>query len=329
MGASESKPGDGARKKIALHVLRVAENSPAAHAGIEPFFDFLMGISGFALTEDVDAFTEQIERSEGQEILLQVWSSKRQELRDVELVPSRSWSMQPRKGQIAHDDAEPSLLGLSMRLCNPEGALEQVWHVLEIMEGSPAESAGLVPYGDYIIGYAGGVLRGEGDFYELVENHDERPLRLFVYNSDFDITREVVLVPNKSWGNGDGLLGCGIGYGLLHRIPRPQERPPRPLNGHTYSQTHQRAETYPDEEEQHSHGILSSTGVQVLPSSSQPSTPSRSVIPDRRALSPSKRVLSPGVSLPLPPKSPSSSTSDTRRSSVIIPIQEQSEDDTV
>jgi GRASP55/65 PDZ-like domain len=35
--------------------------------------------------------------------------------------------------------------------------------------------------------------------------------------------REVVLVPNRKWG-GEGLLGCGVGYGLLHRIP------PQPMN---------------------------------------------------------------------------------------------------
>lgn len=41
--------------------------------------------------------------------------------------------------------------------------------MLEILEGSPAQSAGLVPFGDWIVGYAGGILRGEGDFYEVVE----------------------------------------------------------------------------------------------------------------------------------------------------------------
>ena len=68
-------------------------------------------------------------------------------------------------------DAErkPSLLGLSMRMCEPEFAMENVWHVLDVLEGSPAESAGLVPYGDWIIGWSGGVLSTEGDFYEVVE----------------------------------------------------------------------------------------------------------------------------------------------------------------
>ena len=64
---------------------------------------------------------------------------------------------------------KPSLLGLTMRLCEPESALDNVWHILEVMEGSPAESAGLVPYGDWIIGWSGGVLRTENDFLEVVE----------------------------------------------------------------------------------------------------------------------------------------------------------------
>ena len=47
---------------------------------------------------------------------------------------------------------QPSLLGLSMRLCQPHVATDNVWHVLDVIEGSPAESAGLVPMGDWIIG---------------------------------------------------------------------------------------------------------------------------------------------------------------------------------
>jgi golgi reassembly-stacking protein len=56
-----------------------------------------------------------------------------------------------------------------MRLCTPELSLDNVWHILEVLEGSPAESAGLVPYGDWIIGWSGGILRGENDFLEVVE----------------------------------------------------------------------------------------------------------------------------------------------------------------
>lgn len=56
-----------------------------------------------------------------------------------------------------------------MSMCEYENATNSVWHVLEVLEGSPAESAGLVPYGDWIIGWSGGVLAAENDFYDVVE----------------------------------------------------------------------------------------------------------------------------------------------------------------
>lgn len=89
---------------------------------------------------------------------------------DIPIIPSREWS-QPHKEDEAAANAtsQPSLLGLSMRICEPEFSLDNVWHVLDVLEGSPAESAGLVPYGDWIIGWSGGVLRAEGDFYDVVE----------------------------------------------------------------------------------------------------------------------------------------------------------------
>lgn len=34
------------RTGVAFHVLRVAERSPAAEAGIDPFFDFICGVNG-------------------------------------------------------------------------------------------------------------------------------------------------------------------------------------------------------------------------------------------------------------------------------------------
>ena len=84
------------------------------------------------------------------------------------IVPSREWS-RSEEGGSAESTSRPSLLGLSMRVCEPEFALDNVWHVLDVLEGSPAESAGLVPYGDWIVGWSGGTLAAEGDFYDIVE----------------------------------------------------------------------------------------------------------------------------------------------------------------
>lgn len=89
----------------------------------------------------------------------------------VPITPSRDWSIPHTIPDPQEPEAvpKPSLLGLSMRLCEPETSLDNVWHVLDVLEGSPAESAGLVPYGDWIIGWSGGVLSAEGDFYDVVE----------------------------------------------------------------------------------------------------------------------------------------------------------------
>ena len=52
-----------------------------------------------------------------------------------------------------------------------------------------------------------------------------------MYNFDLDAVREVLLTPNSAWG-GEGALGCGIGYGYLHRIPIKEDKN---ANSHTKS----------------------------------------------------------------------------------------------
>lgn len=52
----------------------------------------------------------------------------------------------------------------------------------------------------------------------MIESSENKQLKLYVYNFDLDTVREVLLTPNSAWG-GEGSLGCGIGYGYLHRIP--------------------------------------------------------------------------------------------------------------
>ncbi|KAJ7163380.1 GRASP55/65 PDZ-like domain-containing protein [Mycena filopes] len=226
MGAGQSSQfATSAPPSRALHVLRVTPDSPASRTTIEPLFDFVVGFEGDSLASqnNIDALVLEriVEGHEGRTLNLLVWNTKSQETRVVPIVPSRAWSLPSTQEDAT---AQPSLLGLSMRMCEPVFAMDNVWHVLDVLEGSPAESAGLVPYGDYITGWSGGVLSAENDFYELIEAHVDKPLRVYVYSHDFDALREVVLVPNRHWG-GEGLLGCVFGYGLLHRIPpQPIER---------------------------------------------------------------------------------------------------------
>jgi hypothetical protein len=69
-------------------------------------------------------------------------------------------------------------------------------------------------------------VRGESGLGELVEDFLNRPLRLIVYNHEYDVTRPVTITPSRGWG-GEGALGCVLGFGALHRIPASLEEPPQ------------------------------------------------------------------------------------------------------
>ena len=100
-----------------------------------------------------------------------------------------------------------------------------MWHILDVQQHSPAALAGLRSNTDYIIG-ADTLLSDAEDLFTLIESNEGKPLKLYVYNSESDTTREITLTPNTAWG-GEGSLGCGIGYGYLHRIPiRTTSAPP-------------------------------------------------------------------------------------------------------
>ena len=90
---------------------------------------------------------------------------------------------------------------------------------------SPDDNAGLLPYGDYIVGSPEGSVHGEAGLGELVEDYLSRSLRLWVYNHEYAVTRLVTITPSSSWG-GEGALGCVLGFGALHRLPAPLAEPP-------------------------------------------------------------------------------------------------------
>jgi len=205
MGAGSSIPEIPGGGSEGYHVLRVQPNSPGEKAGLEPFFDFIVMIGNTRLDRDDERLKEILKTNVEKPVKLLVFSSKTISVREVLLTPSTLWGGQ-------------GLLGVSIRFCTFETAHENVWHILDVENGSPAHLAGLRAFSDYIIGADSISLAEQDDLFSLVEAHDGRPLKLFVYNCDTDSCRDVVVTPNSAWG-GHGLLGCGIGYGYLHRIP--------------------------------------------------------------------------------------------------------------
>ncbi|XP_035134014.1 Golgi reassembly-stacking protein 1 isoform X13 [Callithrix jacchus] len=108
-------------------------------------------------------------------------------------------------------------MGLGVSAQQPAGGAEGFHLHGDVEPSSPAALAGLRPYTDYVVG-SDQILQESEDFFTLIESHEGKPLKLMVYNSESDSCREVTVTPNAAWG-GEGSLGCGIGYGYLHRIP--------------------------------------------------------------------------------------------------------------
>ncbi|KAJ9157304.1 Golgi family reassembly stacking protein [Pleurostoma richardsiae] len=175
---------------------------------VEPWFDFVVGINGRMIDDsEPRLFAQEVRNCAGGSVMLGLWSAKGQRTRAIHVpVPPDGTS-----------------LGLTLQW-TPLSAASNVWHVLDVPANSPADAAGLLPYSDYILGSPEGALHGESALGELVEDHIGRPLRLWVYNNEYDVAREVTITPSRDWG-GEGALGCVLGYGALHRLPAPLSEP--------------------------------------------------------------------------------------------------------
>uniref|UniRef100_A0A5S6QCL4 WD40 repeat-containing protein SMU1 n=1 Tax=Trichuris muris TaxID=70415 RepID=A0A5S6QCL4_TRIMR len=220
MGNQQGMPIPGGGTE-GYHVLRVQENSPGQHAGLEAFFDFIVAIGNQRLDQDNDTLREILKQHVERPLEMTVYNSKTQNVRQTQIVPSQSWGGQ-------------GLLGVSIRFCSFEGANQNIWHVLKVQPNSPAAIAGLCSDSDYILGGESS-LDETNDLISLIQSSGGKPLKLNVYNVDSDSVREVTLVPNSAWG-GEGSIGCDIAFGYLHRIPAFVDRskmPKAPTNTRT------------------------------------------------------------------------------------------------
>ncbi|KAH8815000.1 GRASP55/65 PDZ-like domain-containing protein, partial [Xylogone sp. PMI_703] len=201
---SESPGNNSQHGAFGFQVLR----NTTKELNIEPWFDFIVGINGRMIDDsDPTLFAQEIRNCAGGTLTLGLWSAKGQRTRTLHI-------------PIAADS--PSL-GLTLQW-TPVSTVSNIWHILDVAASSPADLAGLLPYSDYILGTPEGVLHSESGLGELVEDHIGRPLRLYVYNNEYDVTREVTIHPTRDWG-GEGALGCVLGYGALHRLPAPLSEP--------------------------------------------------------------------------------------------------------
>ncbi|KAF9990776.1 Golgi reassembly-stacking protein 2 [Mortierella antarctica] len=208
--------GEEGRHRLGYHVLRVKDDSPAYRAGIRPFFDYIVAINGVRLNTEGTYLQDQMRANEDRPVMLDIYSTREQAGRRVEMIPTKNWG-----------DGKGGLIGCSIRFCMFDAVNDVVWHILDVAHGSPAERAGLCAHSDYVIGTPYGIMRGEGDLYDLVEDNIGEPLRLHVYNSETDHVREEMIADNSYVRN---TMPASFGPGeepfdILAPTPRPSQSP--------------------------------------------------------------------------------------------------------
>lgn len=190
---------------------------------------------------DYAVLEEELKRSllTEQPVLLKVWSAKGGVLREVPL----QLACQQRQAECESLYFYDYLVNTGLTVASRHlRTAAHVWHILRSHPQLPASTLQLVPSSDYIIGCdsayaddtdftgmlaAGGEARLSHSVLDYYNHHsakqkcDQVPITFFVYNHDYDILRPVTVSLSRSWSNGQnkGLLGCDVGYGLLHRIP--------------------------------------------------------------------------------------------------------------
>ncbi|KAF4143633.1 GRASP55/65 PDZ-like domain [Phytophthora infestans] len=188
-----------------FRVLGIQEQSPSSAVGFVSFFDFILEANGIRLDTKDATLMELIAQSEDRPMQLRVFNVKAQTTRELQLTPSRKW---PGKG----------LLGVTIRFDSYEGAEDQLLHVLNVEDSSPAERAGLRADSDYLLGTPERVFADSEDLHDEILDALDGSFQCYVYNSLDDQVRIVSIVPTERWG-GDGVLGAEVGHGYLHRLP--------------------------------------------------------------------------------------------------------------
>ena len=121
-----------------FRIFKVNAGSPAAEAGLEVFFDFIVEINGVAMDADQTTFAKAIQEAENRRTKLVVHHILTHTAREVYVTPRR-WG-------------GAGLLGAVVRYDSLESAEGQGMRVLSVFPDSPAAVAGLVPNKDFLLG---------------------------------------------------------------------------------------------------------------------------------------------------------------------------------
>ncbi|KAF4726310.1 Golgi reassembly-stacking protein 2 [Perkinsus olseni] len=206
-----------------FRIMSVREGSPAHMAGLEAYFDYIVGLDGMKVSENHDDFFNAVMEHEEKTLILSVYSILTLSLRQVQVLPHTAW-----KG------SSHGLLGITLHYEQVDDGRSHGLRVLQVFPNSPADHAGLTPGDDYLIQIVDNnrILRDVQDlkheFDEYFARDDDEAndgvVRIKVYNSRLSRVWIADISPSYDWGGGEGCLGCDLGQGLLHRIPPLQQQ---------------------------------------------------------------------------------------------------------
>ena len=121
-----------------FQILNVLPSSPANDAKLIPYFDFIIKINNqFITKENATQLLQLI--SQQQPLTILVYNSRSLSIIRKTISP-RIWK-----------EEKDGLLGCNIRLASFDKAHMLIWHILEVVKGSPADHAKLQP-NTYILG---------------------------------------------------------------------------------------------------------------------------------------------------------------------------------
>ena len=190
--------GPGGDAQMGYRIISIDSGSPLSNLGIEPMLDYIV------YTDPKTSFEEYLSNNEDKEIKIKLYNIITKAFRELSITP-RKWQ-------------GDGLLGVNVVYEDYSTAHARVIHVLSFYANSPLHKAGFINFKDYILGTNEHGFDNINQFKECIENHDKEDLTLYVYNSEKQKVRKLVLRPDKDWG-GVGSLGGDIGFGALHVLP--------------------------------------------------------------------------------------------------------------
>lgn len=122
-----------------FRVHRVESGSPGYDAGLQSILDYIVVANGVRLDKDDGSFVRMIQESKNKEMRLCVFNTHTLRTRETVLVPREGWG-------------GSGLLGITIRFDVTHPLEKHTLHVLDVYKDSPASSAGLDAFNDYILG---------------------------------------------------------------------------------------------------------------------------------------------------------------------------------